>query len=61
MDGNVQKINLDELKKAREALNTELGISNPEPPKKPKVEKEISDTTEEPVQKVEEKVEEVTA
>ena len=31
MDKNVQKLDLNELKKAREALNEELGISTPEP------------------------------
>ena len=36
MGSNVQKIDLEELRKAREALNAELGVSTPEPVKKPK-------------------------
>ena len=31
MDKNVQHIDLDEIKKAREALNKELGIETPKP------------------------------
>lgn len=36
MGSNVQKIDLDELRKTREALNAERGITTPEPAPKPK-------------------------